>query len=94
MHQTRTFSSSRDVFDYALYLKDFALASGVTGVGLRLEKYFRSAWTTSSEALGELRIALLEIRPLAAKKLSSEVGALDSAIRMLDVALGNSYRGG
>lgn len=94
MHQIRNFSSSRDVLDYAFYLKDFALASGVTGISLRLERYFRSAWTTSSEALGELRIALLEIKPLVAKQLTSEVKTLDSAIRTIDAVLGNAYRGG
>ena len=83
------FKSNNQLFEFAKFLRDELLSKEHNTEASALTDVIDTTWTTSSEALGELRSILMQIRPVVIRSLSHEVSTtLDLAIRQISEAFG------
>jgi hypothetical protein len=62
----------QDVYASVRQIRDSFLSRGEVDAAKTLDETISSFWTTSSEALGETKLALLRVRPIAEKVLDNE----------------------
>jgi hypothetical protein len=75
------YHSVEDVYAVARQLRDRLLELGEDRAAKELDDTMTSFWTTGSEALGEIKLSLLQVRPLVEKALGTDaVCLLDSAV--------------
>lgn len=78
---TNTFKSVEDVYGVARLLRDRLAALGEDRAAKELDDTMANFWTTASEALGEIKLSLLQVRPVVEKALGTDdLKLLDSAV--------------
>lgn len=85
--------SLADVYRFAQWLCENSGRQGVDRAHARLAEYFSQYWTTSFEALGELRSTLLKVETDVGQAFPPDVKqALWVAVGIIDQSLGNKHR--
>ncbi len=75
------FHNVNDVFAAAQQLRDRLMAQGESRAAKELDDTITCFWTTSSEALGEIKVTLLQVRSTVERTLDKEsLALLDSAV--------------
>ena len=77
---TTEFHNVEDVYAAARQVRDALLEHGEKGAAAELDETMKTFWTTASEALGEIKLSLLKVRPIVEKVADNNVLSLvDSA---------------
>ena len=83
----RNFYNDREIFDFARKLRSDLENKGYQNEANELAEVLDTYWTTNSEALGEMRISLKNIRTTVDQVLGEDVLVLvDKAIEDIDDA--------
>jgi len=84
---TNEFKNNAELFDFARALRDLLKDQGCAAEAKELSEVVDTAWTTASEALGELKLSLMRVGPCAKARLTGEiVQKVDAAIRQITEA--------
>jgi len=82
-----TFQSNRDLSRFLEYLRDESRAKNANQVADAMAYVLESAWTTSSEFLGEAKRALVSVESTVKSLFNSEDHqALKAAVAAIDAA--------
>jgi hypothetical protein len=60
---TNEFKNNTELFDFARSLRDLLKDQGCVAEANELSEVVDTAWTTASEALGELKLSLMRVGP-------------------------------
>lgn len=78
---TPEYHNVEDVYVVARQLRDRLSERGEVQAAKELDEIMTSFWTTASEALGEIKLGLLHVRPTVESKLGKDAAnLLDSAV--------------
>ena len=78
---TTEFHSVEDVYAAARQVRDALLERGEKEAAAELDGTMRTFWTTASEALGEMKLSLLKVRPTVERATGEAIlSLLDAAV--------------
>ena len=78
---TTKFHNVEDVYAAARQVRDVLLENGEKGAAAELDGTMKTFWTTASEALGEMKLSLLKVRPIVERATGEkDLSLLDAAV--------------